>query len=685
MSLRMTTFRLIITAYIALLLACLWLPSVMATEPQWDTLTPPPGAELECARLFEDGQSNSFTRQWSRTEEFLRRDRHYEAVGNRMARLETPRPYLKVLFPSMTLSYSVIGNIKNIEAYELRGFCPEIMKAAKDPTAHMVIVTSVELEEATVRNCIRISMKSKVPADKLEATVDSILKNRIRFVHADNSSPLPLSQKFLQNPEKMTELRSVVDQIKQSNGIPDEGAYMQTFVTTPQEGWVADQLGISVWGNPLLNAGIESKSSYHKVAQMAEVKKADAEIDILSEDQLVESIYKLMERNLKRVFTTFSGEGASFSLPLLQQIYDNMGEDDQLEMVRKLMQKWNQGTSGQGNAPKQISEAAVREYFSGNRQRALDVIRENLTRNMKTANEEIITPKQFVDKLVSDGGVVEQFVPYVQTYTNALKQRFPVSPSGQADIRDQGIKLMGCHEQKFIPDIPGGVYEGAIYGWSRLGEDICRQVYQKTLRIGQVLKEMGYLGRFAVDFVVAKNPKSGKLEVVVIEINARSGGTHTVDAMVALTSAYQYGEDMAGDTKEPYHWYAQVMNSDGGWSEVQLFNEGTDNFLHAGLKLFCSDQDLLDFLYQQDSKYWKSPVGKVIMADSVNKKGIVPHMIQGRKGSPETDGKIGFVAIEHNSYLAANTLYLKFRQALTEALDELVAQHSASPGKCVGQ
>lgn len=681
MSHRVASFQIFLTKSIGLLVACLWLPSVMATEPQWDTLSPPPGADLECARLFEDGQNNSFTRQWNQTEEFLRRGRHYETVGNRMVRLETPRPYLKVLFPSMTLSYSVIGNIKNIEAYELRGFCPEVMKAAKDPTAHLVIVTSVELEEATVRNCIRISMKSKVPADKLETTVDTILKTRIRFVHADNASPLPLSQKFLQNPEKMTELRAMVDQIKQSNGIPDEGAYMQTFVTTPQEGWVADQLGVSVWGNPLLNAGIESKSTYHKVAETAGVKKADAEIDIHSEDQLVLSIYKLLERNLKRLFATFSEEGAQFNLPILQRIYDNLEEDDRLEMVRKLMQKWDQGTSGQGNAPKQISEAAVREYFAGNKQRALDVIRENLTQNMKTADEEVITPKQFVDKLVSDGGVVEQFVPYVQTYTNAMGQTFPVSPSGQADIRNQGIKLMGCHEQKFIPDLPGGVFLGAIYGWNRLGEDICRQVYRKTLQIGRVLKEMGYLGRFAVDFVVARNPKSGKLEVVVIEINARSGGTHTVDAMAELTSAYQYDEDVAGENKQPYHWYTQVMRPDGTYKEVRLYNEGTDNFYHQALKLFCSDQELLDFLYQQDDRYWKAGQ-KIPMADSVNRRGILPHMIQGRKGSPEADGKMGFVAIGHDSYLDANLLYSEFKASLTHALDEYASQSFPGPMGC---
>lgn len=657
-------------------LAAFALPAIVfAAEPQWETLTPPPGAENECVRLFEDTGDNSFTKGWAESEVYLQKDRHYQGSGNRRTRLRTPRPFVKVLFPSMTMPYSVIGSIKNIEAYELRGFCPEVMKAAKDPSAHLVIVTSVLLEEATVQNCIRLAMMAKVPPESLDRHVADILNHRIHFMTADNPSPLPLSQKFLQNSEKMQELKSLIDGIKAKNKIPDEGAYMQTFVTTPQEGWVADQLGISVWGNPLLNAGIEKKSTYHNVAQRAGVKKADAEIGIFSEAELVDGIYNIMERNLKRVFRLHSGEGFKFSLPRVQKIYEGLSDLEKIEMVKRLMQKWDQGTSGQGNSPKMISDEAISAYFSGSREFTLSVIRGNLTKNMETANSKTITPKMFIETLTREGGVVEQYVPYVQTFLNSDGKSLPVSPSGQGDIRNSGISIMGCHEQKFIPGVPGGVFEGAIYGWSRLGEDICQQVYEKTLALGRVLKELGYLGRYSVDYVVAKNPATQELEVIIIEINARSGGTHTVDAMLAVTSAYKYSEELVNESSEAYHWYAQVMDPDGAFRRVKLYNEGTDNFYHQGLKLFCSDQELLDFLYNREAQFWISGQN-VPMANSVNKRGVLPHMIQGRKGSDGEPGKLGFVAIGHDSYEDAHQLFVSFSEALTEALDKFQELHA---------
>ncbi len=655
-----------------LLLLAIWLFSVLvlAVEPQWETLTPPPGSE-ECAGLFEDTVSNSFTKGWERTESYLESRKYYKGP--------TPPPYLKVLFPSMTLPYSVIGSIKNIEVYELRGFCPEVMNVAKDSNAYLVIATSVSLEEATVRNCVRLAMMESVPPEDLEDHVETIMKKRIFLINAENSSYLPLAQKFLQNPNKMRELKTLIDGIKVKYGIPQEGAYMQTFVTTPQEGWVSDRLGISVWGNPVMNASVESKSTYHKIAEQAGIKKADAETDILSEEHLVQGIYNLMQRNLKRMFLQYTNKGsAEFSLPLAQDIYDGLLEKDKIEVVKKLMQKWNQGTSGQGNAPKLISEEAISAFFSENKELALSVIRRNLTQNMETADSKMITPERFINKLVSDGGVVEQFIPYVQTFVNLDGQKLPVSPSGQADVRSHGISLMGCHEQKFISGVPGGVFEGAIYGWSRLGDEICRQVYKKTLILGKVLKKLGYLGRFAVDYVVAKDPVTQELEVVIIEINARSGGTHTVDAMVALTSANQYvdGENLADVSIEPYHWYAQVREPNGSFRRVKLFNEGTDNFYHPGLKLFCSDQELLDFLYQRNPIYWKY-AHDVPMANSVNKRGILPHMIQGRKGSLDKDLKMGFLAIGHDSYEDANILFQSFEQALVGALDAFKKAHSS--------
>ncbi|MCB0408017.1 MAG: hypothetical protein KDD34_07435 [Bdellovibrionales bacterium] len=575
--------------------------STFAIE-QWDTLQLPPGASNSCEALL-DTRGEKYLDAWKKTEEALRQ---------RGERGES-QPSLKVFFPSMTFPYHVIGKIKAIDAYELRGVGIEVMNLAKSPAAQLLIVTSVPLEMASVRNYLKQYLMDD---EKIESAMQ-----RIHFFNMNDASSLPLAQKILEpkNKSQLLRLRELIDRLTNHRQYP---VFMKTFITTPLEGVLADQLDISIFGNPKVNAFVEVKSNFHRIAEESGVQKTTAYTDISSEKELVLALKKLAQQS-----------------------------------VKKVMLKKNQGTSGQGNATLEISKTLKKELLS--KKLNIQKIMEDIYKIVKPVNKDL-NAENFIEEMFAHGGVAEAFIENIVITEDGN----PWSPSGQFDVYSDHIQVMGCHDQKFIPGTEG-VFEGAIY--PAMSKAICQQIYKMGLKMGEKLRRQGYRGRFAMDTIVSRDPKTQKETVWLIEINARSGGTHTVDAMVQLTDAVQNSSGRKKGSMESYRWYA--MNNEGRL--IPLFYEGTDNFYHEGLKSFSSDQELLDFIYQTDfSKYLPSYVGNIPMANRKNKRGILPHMIQAR-----SQGKMGFMAIGHQNLEDARSIFADFKEAFSRALDDRLQAH----------
>lgn len=128
----------------------------------------------------------------------------------------------------------------------------------------------------------------------------------------------------------------------------------------------------------------------------------------------------------------------------------------------------------------------------------------------------------FLAELESGGGVVEERLSGAEFRSPSVQLR--ASPTGEVEVlstHDQvlggphGLSFLGCR----FPADPEYALE--ITGLAR--------------RVGERLAREGVLGRFALDFVLVRDP-GGSWRPHAIEINLRCGGTtHTFMALQALT------------------------------------------------------------------------------------------------------------------------------------------------------
>ena len=161
--------------------------------------------------------------------------------------------------------------------------------------------------------------------------------------------------------------------------------------------------------------------------------------------------------------------------------------------------KLNEGFGGEGNGvftyPAQRSEP--------------DAIRECLLRLDRTSMSETIA--SFLRKFETMGGIVEEFVSGDEIR----------SPSVQMRISPDGIpELVSSHEQ-----VLGGATGQSYLGCSFPADDVYRQLLMhQATKVGEVLAAKGVIGRFAIDFLVARE-HGGDWHAQAIEINLRMGGT----------------------------------------------------------------------------------------------------------------------------------------------------------------
>jgi hypothetical protein len=121
-----------------------------------------------------------------------------------------------------------------------------------------------------------------------------------------------------------------------------------------------------------------------------------------------------------------------------------------------------------------------------------------------------MTYEVFLEKLAVQGGVVEEMVTGSEVASPSVQLR--VTPLGE-------VEVLSTHDQLL----------GGPSGQSFLGSkfparpEYCALITDQAATIGRRLAKEGVLGRFALDFVVARN--GGSWFSNAIEINLRKGGT----------------------------------------------------------------------------------------------------------------------------------------------------------------
>jgi hypothetical protein len=378
-------------------------------------------------------------------------------------------------------------------------------------------------------------------------------RSRLTLLSCHDASDVPLTKKILERPRLIERIRAA---------IPDLGAaHLTCFNSTALERSLAVLLDIPLYGNdPELNY-LGTKSGSRKVFREAGIPLPDGFEHLRDEQDIVETIVELKRRQ---------------------------------PGLRRAAIKLDEGFSGEGNAVFPYDGAPE----GGDLARW---VRDQLPRRIKfeAKNE---TWERYRHKFAEMGGIVECWVEGEEIRSPSVQCR--INPLGDASV-------VSTHDQ-----ILGGP-SGQIFLGSSFPADAeySRDIKEAGQRVGEVLRERGALGRFAIDFISVRREEGW--EHNAIEINLRKGGTtHPYLILRFLTDGTYDAEDgtYCTPTAKPCYYYASDnLQSPAykGLTPDDLVDIAVDNGLHFD---GASQQGVVFHLIGALSQYGK--LGTVCIGDS---------------------------------------------------------------------
>lgn len=197
--------------------------------------------------------------------------------------------------------------------------------------------------------------------------------------------------------------------------------------------------------------------------------------------------------------------------------------------LREVVVKLDRGVGGLGNAVVNVAGAHSRRELE---RRALEA------------------------RLEDEGPGVERFYADLARETGIVEERIQAdevrSPSVQLRSSPQGdVEVMSTHDQ-LLGGTHGQTFLGALFPADREYNAV---IAAEALKAGRRLAREGAVGRFALDFVVARE-HGGPWRPYAIEVNLRAGGTtHPFMALQALTDGqyeWEQGEFLAAGRRKYY-------------------------------------------------------------------------------------------------------------------------------------
>jgi hypothetical protein len=349
------------------------------------------------------------------------------------------------------------------QAYEERLLCLLLM--LRDPGLSLVYVTSSPIAPAIVDYYL-----SQLPSAVLRRDA----RTRLTLLSAQDGSARPLTEKLLERPRLMTQIRW---------SVPDrELGYLVPYMTTALERDLALALDLPVYGADPCHQDLGTKSGSRELFARAGVPHP---------------------LGIKRIT---GGRAAIEAIARLRAARPGLVE---------VLVKLDDAVSGEGNAVVDLRELPL-PGADHERQR----IAERLDRMAPEATG--VSVEAYMRVLAARGGVVEE----------RIRGRELCSPSVQLEVTPVGeVEIVSTHDQ-VLGGAGGQSYHGCRFpaapSYSAAITDLARTV-------GHRLAGAGVIGRSAVDFVVVRDD-GGRWHPYAVEINLRSGGTtHSFAALESLT------------------------------------------------------------------------------------------------------------------------------------------------------
>lgn len=302
----------------------------------------------------------------SRSDDFEALQERLEELGSRA--LSDLEHGCIVVLPSITFPVEELRKIVGIARYEERLLC--LLLLLERPELEMVFVTSLAVDPAVIDYYLSFLTD---PADA---------RRRLVLVALDDADPRPLSQKLLEDPPAMDDLRRIVE---------GKDAYLLPFTVTAAERAIATELATPLYGARPGLAYAGSKSGSRHVAREAGVEVLPGREDLHSLDALNAAIESLREEHAD---------------------------------VREVVIKLNYGFSGQGNVVVDLAK------WSGSIIDASTAF---------CAGEE--TWDSFIPKIERDGGIVEEMVRDPSMRSPSVQLR--IGADGSVEIVSTHDQILG--------------------------------------------------------------------------------------------------------------------------------------------------------------------------------------------------------------------------------------------------
>jgi hypothetical protein len=407
---------------------------------------------------------------------------------------------------------------------------------------------------------------------------------RLTLVAVGEPDARPLSAKLLERPDVLARLRRTL------GGAP--ACHLVPYNTTRLERDLALALDIPMYGADPRLAHLGTKSGCRELFAQAGVPHPLGVEAISSTAQAIKAIALLREAKPE---------------------------------LSRLVLKCDEGVSGEGNALIDLTDLP--------RPGAADeaeVIGRRLTSIAPEAPG--VTAAEFLNRFSQHGGIVEEWISAAELQ----------SPSVQLQVTPLGdVRLLSTHDQ-----ILGGP-NGQHYLGCRFpaAPSYAPAISVLARRVGERLADVGVIGRFAIDFVVARGD-DGQWQPFAIELNLRKGGTtHPYETLASLTGGTYEAEDASFVTPTGERKYYVATDS---VEAAELPALGTRGVLAQARR-------------------------QGVRFDPMKRTGAVFHMLSGVNEL----GRCGFTAIG-NSAESADELYRTVSAGLIDAAGRCVSSRRVS-------
>ena len=198
-----------------------------------------------------------------------------------------------VVLPSLTFPPDELKKIIGIQYYEERMLC--MLLLLRRPRMEIVYVTSVPIEASVIDYYL-----SFVPDP------DSA-RQRLHLVSIDDARPIALSEKLLERPDAVDQIRTALNDPRSS--------YLFPFNVTVAEQTVSDSIGIPLYGPHPDQVSLGSKSGSRRVARVAGVPILPGSEDLYSATEIESAIESIASTHpdgkavVVKLNNGFSGQG----------------------------------------------------------------------------------------------------------------------------------------------------------------------------------------------------------------------------------------------------------------------------------------------------------------------------------------------------------------------------------------